>query len=237
MSTISNQLNVTELLARRDNDTLEVLPVTQEEYDLMKYHDPHTIYVTENLSYLGDTLMTINESSHDKLYVGTDIVDFKIYYTVSMIRRFGMVEIARYDNPDDAIRRISPTNEFMNIITSRSTIELLARNLISLSVTPGEFIIQILCIAGFKEDASLQVLIQKINSVTNKHTVHAIYEVLTSLTNEQCESCGSMYTLFERIYILMVNLNICECMKYGRYGVVSKLVDGVVDIFLKYRCI
>ena len=62
-----------------------------------------------------------------------------------MIKAFGMVEIERFDNPNDAINRITTKYRSAPFGRNRVKIKQLVTNLVDETITPGEFIIQLLC--------------------------------------------------------------------------------------------
>lgn len=229
MSNTNGGLKVNEIPATPDMlGAFQVLEVTQEEYDIMKFHDPHTVYYTdEHRSYIGDMLMDVKPIRHDNLYMGVDEVDGKIYYTVSMIKAFGMIEIERFNNPNDAINRIMAKYRSVPAELNRGKIKQLVINLVDETITPGEFMIQLLCEAGYKYSQNLQAMIMSLEHEGRGKSIRGLLVAYNEYRGYGRTPATNIDRLYKAIYACMWTHDINEAIGHPDSSKIESFTDNI----------
>ena len=178
---INNPLQILELQDYSNYPNALIFPkvveCTQEVYDLMRIHDPHTIYtIVDSLArkqYLGDIF--INEGLIiSKYLLGINIHNEYIIYLDNFIpdtNRHQLSYISRYDDPQVAIKSLELFNKVGKHDKKGYNIYNTIINYINHEISIHDCIIGILSIFNFNTDPRIQELI-KIGIQFNIKDIH-----------------------------------------------------------------
>lgn len=215
--------------------------ISQEEYDLIKIHDPNSIYAvnTDNgvVLYLGDIKIEAPEIKN-KYYIGMN--DNK-EYVVYMDQNSGtgdyftglqnLVPICTYADPQVAIDQLSKFNRVGSHNYRDISIYSLLKSYIDKEISTHELIISILVEFNFREDPRLQNLIEFAMS----HNVHKCMKEFPAFYSGQIRVMKdnkpeSLFVLYSNLYDLVVKYNFFKDKKYQELSDDLNLSTEINDI-------
>lgn len=223
-------------------DFPNTLKVTQEKYDLIQIHDPHTIYTitdsSDGRSYYGDALI-INDNVSIKYYLGqNDKNEYVIY--VNQLAGTGnnnvqqLVPICAYNDPQTAIDALSKCNKTGSHIKRDLDIYNIIKSYIDKYISTHEFIISIIAAFNFKEDPRLQTLIE----FAVGHNSHKCSREFPPFYADQLPRMRdyypeSLFVIYSNLYDLIVKYNFFKDKKYEDVNVnLSKEITEIFKIML-----
>ena len=245
----STDHNINNPLKTVDIDLLRTVPswnifkyetYSQEEYDLIQIHDPHTVYMIKdnnhNRMYIGDMLI---EDKTDEIRYFLSIDKDKRYtiYMNTSYNREGtdLVPICTYDDPQVALNTLSIFNRVGSHIKPDLDMYNLFINYFDKDISTHEFITGILIIFGYKEDPRLQNVIQFIVG----HHAHKCMKELPAFVSCQIDIKGNMFPdslfpFYSSLYDLLVKYNFFTDKKYHTKDVdLNKEIADVNKIMIK----
>jgi hypothetical protein len=201
---------------------LNILNITQEEYNLIQIHDPHTMYIISDSDtgkvYLGDILIE-EDCTINKYYMGiNDRKEYVVYVDQlagTLDNRSQLVEICAYDNPQSAIDALYQFNKVGSHIKTDFDIYGIIKSYIEKNISTHELIISILVVYNFREDCRLQNIIEFAVS----HNAHRCMKEFPSFYADQISRMRdnkpeSLFPVYSNLYDLIVKYDFFSDRKY-----------------------
>ena len=211
--------------------------VTEEEYNLMKIHDPHTIYHIKDSntdrSYYGDILIQ-GESFNIKYLMSIDDNKYIIYTNVlaGTSSKADLIPLCIYDDPQIAINKLSEFNRIGSHYKIDLDIYNMIVNYINKDISTHDLIIGILVTFGYREDPRLQNAIQFIVGHGGNKCMKEFPPVLVDqITRMRDLYPDSLYPFYSNLYDLIVKYDFFMDVKYKEDGInLSKEISEISKI-------
>lgn len=168
-NTINNPIRKVELDATAlQSDPMDVITLTQDEYDSISKHDPRCVYLIDDGSfqrmYVGDQrIPTINRSSMYFMAYNADKNKYCVYLNLVSNGHDNLCPVSVYDNADDALSALTTATlngSFSSEVSSMRNILTMYRDR---DLGVHECILGILTTQGWNNDPRFQILIEEAN--------------------------------------------------------------------------
>lgn len=210
--------------------------ITQEEYDMLRVHDPLTIYMIheaiDKRMYLGDILIR-NSPNGIKYLVGIDECSHEYTLYANIIQNYTdrIVPLCRYKDPQmafDALNMYSNIGSHEKLeVSLYSTICAFLDKMIPLH----DLIVGSMCLFGYNSDPRIQML----TDVAISYGVKSYDDDLPQLFREDLPNMSSQYDnpLFDtyaKLFNVFVKYNMFRDKKYRKGFDELDLKDPIKDI-------
>lgn len=211
--------------------------LTQEQYDLIKIHEPNTMYYITDAGrlkvYMGDQLIP-EEKLKCKYLLGSknvfDKPEYSLYMVIENDGRTDLVEIAVTNNLHDAVQLMNTWNKTGYHHETRGIIRQGLVSYIRRENSAHEFIVNILAMFGYRNDPRLQ-------DVINTMTVMGASKgyKFDNFASEQLEYLkkhpnNSVYKRYSNLYDLLVKYDWFRGPEYQKDDVDLEMIDLTAQI-------
>ncbi len=207
--------------------------ITQAEYNEMRYHDPYTIYVISDIpkrAYRGTMLIDTNNKMC-AYFLGTKIIDNKVYYVIYMNKNGSMIDICKYVSSNDALKTLTLFNCIGHELIDVQIYSIL-KSYIDEDIDFLSMIISIMSKLGFKDHPDLQKIIelQNLNNYRCRHNKDVpliIIEEFNSRLRNHIDN--SIVNTYKEIYELLYEIKLDDKL--------DNITRSIMNIGYKYRLI
>lgn len=203
-----------ELIPYMELIDLSIKYTTQAEYSEMRYYDAYTIYVITDVPrrvYRGSMLINTN-SKMCEYFLGTKIIDNKLYYVIYMNKNGSMIDICKYISSRDALKTLTLFNSIGTCVPIDVQIYSILKSYIDKDVDFLSMMTSIISKLGFKDHPDLQRIIelQNLNLYRCKHNkdvpLIVIEEFNAKLGNHMDDLILNIYKeIYEILYEIKLN--------------------------------
>ena len=226
-----------------NNPALEVAIVTQDEYDVMQYHDEHTVYVIkddEPRMYMGSKKIPVNKNDTQYL-VGYDPSSLTYILYVNQVAGYkdNIIPIAEFKTAQEALRALSA---YSTIGThARSDIKILTvlddylQQITGMNTT----IISMISSMGYRDDARLQYL-NELSIIfgddlmgTDISPLHR--ESLYAISQQHPESLAPLYSEIYDVFVKYNFFNKYEHVDDLGKDLIKNVLSDINSAYSKYQ--
>ena len=213
---------------------IEVLSVTQEQYDLMAYHDPQVVYIIYDSRrgdmYIGDNLIPRPQNKNQYLLaLGDHRKSFIIYLNAVTGYLDDLIPVAEFSDINAAIAALYQYKKVGTHINLGHVVCSIVECYMNGEYGINEALINIIAESGFRDDIRLQYLNEKAISygVSNKDKNLPQYYI-AALHNLKDKDPNAIISIYSDLYDVFVKYNFMEDITEDNiHEVVSDLMTAM----------